>query len=118
MIKVENKKDNEIREAYVTRIIDGDTFEAIVDLKYNVSRWAKFRLLGVDTPEKKEEKFEEAKQFTAEHILEKTIHIHTPNDKHDSFGRYLCEVFTEVDGELVSLNQMLLIEELAKKYEK
>ena len=112
-------QDNEVREGYVTRVVDGDTFEAIVDLKYGTSRTVTFRLLGVDTAEKSDkEMFNKAKDFTAEHILHKTIHIFTPKDKHDSFGRYLCKVFYEENGQEFCLNEMLLIEELAKKYEK
>lgn len=111
-------KDNEFREAFVTRVIDGDTFEATVDLKYHTSRKVKFRLLGVNTAERNEPKFEEATDFTSEHILEKTIHIYTPNEKHDGFGRYLCEVWYEEDGKMKNLNKQLLIEELADEYKK
>jgi endonuclease YncB( thermonuclease family) len=112
-------RDNEVREAYVTRVVDGDTFEAIVDLKYGTSRTVTFRLLGVDTAERKDKvPYQKAKEFTAEHILNKTIHIHTPKDKHDSFGRYLCNVYLDEEGNEVTLNEMLLIEELAKKYKK
>jgi endonuclease YncB( thermonuclease family) len=112
-------KDNEFREGYVTRVIDGDTFEAIVDLKYHASRKVKFRLLDVDTAEKNEPKFEEAKRFTMKNILHKTIHIYNPKEKVDGFGRYLCHVWYENgEGEMIKLNDELLVQELAKKYKK
>lgn len=39
--------------AQVTRVIDGDTFEAKVDLGFQVSIYVTVRLYGVDTPESK-----------------------------------------------------------------
>jgi micrococcal nuclease len=112
------KKDNEIREATVTRIIDGDTFVATVDLKYKTDRRdLTFRLLEVDTPERGKQGFEEATDFTADHILNKKIHIYNPNEAQDSFGRYLVKVFYEEDGKTKSLNKRLLVEHLAEKYE-
>jgi len=40
-------------KAKVTKVIDGDTFDAIVDLGFNVYTHVRFRLEGIDTPELK-----------------------------------------------------------------
>ena len=37
--------------AKITRVIDGDTFEADIDLGFFIHHITRFRLMGVDTPE-------------------------------------------------------------------
>lgn len=44
-------KTDYIYNARVTRVVDGDTFDATVDLGFKVSTIQRFRLEGVDTPE-------------------------------------------------------------------
>lgn len=38
-------------KALVTRVVDGDTFDAEVDLGFHVKVKHRFRLMGIDTPE-------------------------------------------------------------------
>lgn len=38
-------------KAHVMRVVDGDTFDAQVELGFNVSLKLRFRLQGIDTPE-------------------------------------------------------------------
>jgi micrococcal nuclease len=97
----------------VTRVIDGDTFEGTVDLGFSINlNKVRFRLLGVDTPERYEEGYHEATEFTAQLIEGKTVIVQT-YDK-DAFGRYLVDVF--IEGENKSLNDMLLEEDHAEIY--
>jgi micrococcal nuclease len=42
---------NYIYTATITKIIDGDTVDAIVDLGFSVQTKIRFRLNGIDTPE-------------------------------------------------------------------
>ncbi len=49
-----NKKPIEFRELMIDKVIDGDTFE---------SNGSRFRLLGINTPEKREYLYNEAKNF-------------------------------------------------------
>lgn len=99
----------------VTRVIDGDTFEGTVDLGFSINlNKIRFRLLGVDTPERNEEGYHEATEFTAQMIEGKTILIQS-YDK-DAFGRYLVDVFLE--DEKQTLNEMLIAEGYAELYEK
>lgn len=91
-------------EFVVTRIIDGDTLE----IKGNES----VRLLGINTPEKGEFYYSEAKNFLIEETLNKTILLEYGKDKKDLYGRTLAYVF--VDGE--NVNKKLVEEGFANYY--
>lgn len=73
--------------ATVTRIIDGDTVE--IDGNESV------RLLGINTPERGEKYYEEAKEFLDEEIFNKTIKLGFTNDRYDKYGRVLAYIFLE-----------------------
>ena len=104
--------------AFVTNVVDGDTFDAVVDLGFHVKIELRFRLLGVDTAElrskdKKEKELAlEAKKEVESLILNQTVLIKT--EKTGSFGRWLAEVFPSSINQ--SLNRHLLEKSLAKKY--
>jgi endonuclease YncB( thermonuclease family) len=89
----------------VTRTVDGDTFfgNLIVSDFNMVFTNQKFRFLGVNTPERGQNGYYEAKEFVAQTCDGKTLKV----DLHgkDSFGRWLINVFYE-DGK--SLNEELL----------
>ncbi|KAB2328951.1 nuclease [Cytobacillus depressus] len=93
-----------------TYVVDGDTMDVEIDVGFDFSSFQRLRLYGVDTPERKQPGFEEAKQFVIDKILQKPVQIITY--KKDSFGRWLSIVF--VDGE--NLNDLLLEEGLAVIY--
>lgn len=75
----------EKESAIVERIIDGDTI--VVDNDTHV------RLLGINTPERGEKYYSEAKKFLEERISNKTIMLEYGNDKYDQYGRKLAYVF-------------------------
>jgi micrococcal nuclease len=101
--------------ATVTGVIDGDTFEANVDLGMNVNMAGqRFRLIGVDTPERHEEGYNEATAFTKEAIEGKTVLIVSHGK--DVFGRWLVDVF--YDNQDKTLNETLLEKGLAVAYKK
>lgn len=104
--------------ATVERVVDGDTFVAVVDLGYDVMTRARIRLAGVDTPELKggseEERAKavEARDFVAGRILGRRVMIRAM--KKDSFGRYVSLVWY---GEgRTNLSDELLRRGLAVKY--
>ncbi|MBR9704513.1 hypothetical protein GOV12_03820 [Candidatus Pacearchaeota archaeon] len=76
---------NDLPDNYVTRVIDGDTFELISK--------EKVRLICVDAPEKGEVGFEEAKEFLEEMILHKTIRLVKDISDKDEYGRILRYVY-------------------------
>lgn len=97
----------------VTRVIDGDTFVGTVDLGMDTYiRKIRFRMLGIDTPERGEKGYKEATDFTREMVEGK--HILVQSYEKDSFGRWLADVF--IDGETETLNDIILKKGLAIVY--
>jgi micrococcal nuclease len=104
--------DNYIRKALVTHIVDGDTFDAIVDLGYGSSVEIRFRLLGVDTPERGQEGYQEAKDYLEQEIGNREVYIASRKFQKGGFGRYLGVVYY-ANG---NLNENLLELNLATPY--
>lgn len=75
----------ENKEAVVNRIIDGDTIE--IENKTSV------RLLGINTPEKGELYYTEAKDFLEMILLNKTVSLEFGRERYDLYGRLLAYVF-------------------------
>ena len=53
--------DTEETGSLVTRVIDGDTVDVIIDLGFNILHSARIRLLGIDTPESRTRDLKEKK---------------------------------------------------------
>ena len=117
-------------EAYIFRahcynVVDGDTIDCTVDVGFGMSTTQRFRLWGVNCPEKRSTVVEtkmkayQAMEFTASLIFNEEIMIQTYED--DVFGRYLAKVFipeddtVDVIGEktYTCLNHLLILEGLA-----
>ncbi len=84
------KTFEEANTIHVDRVIDGDTIE---------SNKSSIRLLGINTPEKGEEYYLEAKEYLEGRILNKSVRLEG-NEK-DLYGRKLAYVFFE--GENINL---------------
>lgn len=91
-----------IYKAFVTRVKDGDTFDATVDLGFKISIDCTFRLNNIDTPETwrpscEAERIhgEKAKQFVKNLIEKKTIILESK--KLEIYARYDADV-TLSDG--------------------
>jgi micrococcal nuclease len=81
----------EKEKIHVTRVIDGDTLEG-----GNIT----VRLLGINTPERGEMYYEEAKKFLEGRVLNKTIELEYGKEKIDMYGRTLAYVY--YNGELIN----------------
>ena len=81
----------------IDRIIDGDTVEV---------NGSSVRFLGMNTPERGEFYYLEAKEFLEELILNKTVRLESGKDEYDKYGRLLAYVF--LNGENINLK---LVEE-------
>lgn len=95
----------------IVRVIDGDTIEADVDLGFGISYRSKYRLLGVNTPERRKAtmvEFHAATNFTRQWCNDHEGHIEIETMKKDSFGRWLALISCQETGEY--LNQMLINE--------
>ena len=109
-------RDNNVRTVVCTRVIDGDTFEGTMFLLASEIQFhnQRFRLWGVDTPERGEAGYHEATKFVEGVIGEKVVYC-TIYGK-DAFGRWLATVHTETSE--TSLNDALLKRSLAVPFEK
>jgi micrococcal nuclease len=80
----------------VERVIDGDTVV--------VSNNTHVRLLGINTPEKGEFYYQEAKDFLANLTLNKTIKLEYGKEKKDLYGRTLAYII--LDGKNINIEQV------------
>ncbi len=91
-----------IYKAVITRVYDGDTITANVDMGLNVWLYKqRFRLFGIDAPELKGEEREAglaARDALRIRVLGETVLLQTFKDKQGSFGRWLAIVFDMEGG--------------------
>ena len=84
---IDNALDNFLNtdeQVHVDRIIDGDTIE---------SNSTSIRLLGINTPERGELYYEEAKEFLENEILNQTVALKYGKERYDKYDRTLAYVF-------------------------
>jgi len=74
------------QEVLVERIIDGDTVESDI---------GNIRLLGINTPERGEKYYEEAKDYLKSRIFNKTVRLEFGKEKLDKYNRTLAYIFLE-----------------------
>ena len=103
----------------ITRVVDGDTVDAIIDLGFDVSYKSRVRLYGIDTPESRTRDLDEkargklAGKFLSDSILHADdVIIQTKLDKKGKFGRVLGVIVADD----VDLNQALIDNYLAVAY--
>ena len=86
--------------ANVTRVIDGDTIE--------IEGGERIRFAIVNTPEKWEEGWKEAKDYTTERCLGKTAVIDIDNNQDRTYGRLVGLVYCGVEGYFINLELLSL----------
>ncbi len=107
--------------AKVTRVIDGDTVDAVVDLGFDMQCKQRVRLFGINAPECRTRDLSEkaaglaAKDRLKEMLKENKNHcvIRTKLDRKGKYGRVLGVLYV---GD-VDLNESLINEGHAHKYE-
>jgi len=83
-LNYEDSSSSYLREyANITWVIDGDTIETELGV---------IRMLGINTPEKKEKGFEEAKLFLDKYVGNQVI-LESSGDNRDKYGRLLRYAF-------------------------
>jgi micrococcal nuclease len=96
-------KDHYIRRARVTRVIDGDTLDLMIDLGYEVWKSQRVRLALIDTPEVRGVEKEAglaAKQFVVEWVSKAGPLFYVASKikrSKDKYGRYVVKIY-DVDG--------------------
>ena len=104
----------------VTRVVDGDTIDVILDLGFSILHKCRVRLYGIDTPESRtRDKDEKVRGKLAGKYLKDTIDngdtivLQTKmKDSKGKFGRVLANVV--VDD--ININQQMIINHLAVRY--
>ncbi len=99
LISIFNLRDLVIIEG----VVDGDT------VKVNNTS---IRLLGINTPERGEIYYEEAKEVLKELVLNKTVYLEYGKERYDKYNRVLAYVFLENED----INIKLIEEGLANYY--
>jgi len=90
------KKGKQARYTYpavVTRVIDGDTIDARIDIGFGIRLNERLRLKGINAPEVKTERGKSAKQFLARHFVDCPLII-IRTFKEGMYGRWLADIFT------------------------
>ena len=99
--KLGDPTDFSYRVDKVTKIVDGDTIDVMLDLGFDIKYKSRVRLFGIDTPESRtRDKVEKkygllSKKFLQEQIKKsKKVTIKTyKGDETGKFGRILGDVF-------------------------
>lgn len=109
------QKENYVRNATVVKVIDGDTVDLDVDLGFSIRQTDRFRLTGIDAPEKNTEAGMVTKQWLENTLPPgKEVVIATSKDKKEKYGRYLAVIYTKEFE--TSVNGVLIQNGLAKAY--
>jgi len=120
MAKLGDDTDFSYRINKVTKVIDGDTIDVIIDMGFDILYKSRVRLFGIDTPESRTRNLEEkkrgliSKKFLTDKIKSAkklTIKTHKGSET-GKFGRILGEVFA--DG--VNLNLQMCEDGYAVQY--
>lgn len=99
-------------KATVARWVDGDTVDLIVDLGFHLFAKTRFRLYGINTPERGQVGYTDATQF-AELMapVGSTVTVDSFQDG-DKYGRWLGVIYTDH----AQVNEALVAAGLAVEY--
>ena len=107
----------------ITKVVDGDTIDADIDLGFDISLSKRIRLAAVDTPESRtadtnEKKYGLESKDWLKHRLEfaKDILIKTElPDSTEKYGRIIGHLY--INGEETSVNNQMINEGYAWEYD-
>jgi len=117
----------------ISRVVDGDTVDARIDIGFKIIYEERIRLLGIDTPEsftsnKKEKVLGLAAKERIKELISqanaiprkrgrKDVVLKTSKDGKGKFGRILGEIWINTNtGDGVNINQVLIDEGHARWY--
>ena len=110
--------------ARVLKVVDGDTFDARIDVGFGIGLNDRLRLKGIDAPEITTAEGRLAKSFLTDQLTP-CPQIILRTTREEKFGRWLADVFIlkgetaprRIAAEGEYLNQLLLDEGLAEVYQ-
>ena len=120
MPKLGDPTDFSYRINKVTKVVDGDTIDVIMDMGFDIMYKSRVRLFGIDTPESRTRNLDEKKRgLLAKKYLQEALKagnklsIKTYKDyETGKFGRILGDVF--IDGK--SINAQMVKDFMAVPY--
>ena len=109
-------------KAEVTRVVDGDTVDAFIDLGFDMHSKQRVRLYGINAPETRtrdliEKRHGKAATRRLVEMLKENKNkciIKTSLDKKGKYGRWLATIILDE----VNLNEWLIAEGYAEEYKK
>lgn len=101
-------------KARAIKVVDGDTVDLTVDVGFYMRFDGRFRLDGIDTPERGHDHYAAAKNALRAMVMGKELDIYTAKAA-DKYGRFLVRIFEP--GSLVSVNDTLVGVGLAVVYD-
>ena len=118
--KLGDPTDFSYRINKVTKVVDGDTIDVIMDMGFDIMYKSRVRLFGIDTPESRTRNLDEKKRgLLAKKYLQEALKagsklsIKTYKDNETGkFGRILGDVF--IDGK--SINAQMVKDFMAVPY--
>ena len=104
----------------VTRVVDGDTIDCVLDLGFSILHKCRVRLYGIDTPESRTRDLDEkARGKLASKFLQESIddgdEIVSRSELKDSKGKY-GRVLGSIVVDGLDVNQAMVAQNLAVKY--
>ena len=111
MAKLGDQTDFSYRVNKVTKVVDGDTIDVIIDLGFDIMYKSRVRLFGIDTPESRTRDLVEkkyglmSKDFLKDKLknAEKIVIKTHKGEETGKFGRILGEIFCDN----VNINQQM-----------
>lgn len=105
---------NYVYRVEVERIIDGDTIDVRIDVGFKTFVFKRLRFLGINAFEVHGEEKEKglAAKARLEELLSQAdnVYIQTVMDATGKYGRVLAWIWTDVDGVMNNVNEILLEE--------
>lgn len=107
--------------ARVSRIIDGDTVVASIDLGFGISSSQTLRLFGINAPElhgSTSQAGAAAKAYLFELLesFESLVVVRTHKDKREKYGRFLAELIGVRNGVEININEAMVRDGHAETY--
>lgn len=102
----------------ITKVVDGDTVDAIIDVGFNILIKKRIRLYAINAPETRtKDKKEKQRGFESKKALVSVLDIHKGNITIQShgigkYGRIIGELFIEGN----SVSDFMISEGFAEKY--
>lgn len=109
--RVPVSEDLHTYQATIFEVLDGDTFNAVVDLGFGIKITQKFRMGGLDAPELPTPEGLAAKEFLVNEFSKNDGKVILKSSGIDKYGRWLAEVWVQDEN----LNQKLIQSGQAKK---